>query len=350
MTTRLHPEKLRESSVIDRLGLMVDIGMIALVIGNLSLIIFDWLFTASAVQQLLSRHTPDFFVFYRDTIHADFVFYDLLFVAVYLTEFTVRWGFAIARQTYHRWFFYPFVHWYDLLGCIPVGSFRWLRMLRLVSLVYRLQRLGVIDLRGTWLGQVILKYYSVLVEEVSDRVVINVLEGAQREIGLGSPLINRIERDVLAPRKPALVDFLAGRIIHAAQSTHGDYRDRLGSYLSHLTDEALGRTRSGARLAAIPVAGPRAVAMLGESVREVGMALVDQVIDDLSHPDHREYLDQLIGDLITHASHGTEGDLDVLVRETLIDVLEQVKQQVSIKHWKLDEQQITGKTDGTSVQ
>ncbi|KAF0808981.1 hypothetical protein A167_02191 [Alcanivorax sp. S71-1-4] len=350
MSSRLHPEKLRESPVLDRLGLLIDIGMILLVISNLLLIVFDWLFAASTVQQLLARHTPDFFVFYRDTIHADFVFYDLLFVSIYLTEFVVRWGFAIARQTYHRWFFYPFVHWYDLLGCIPVGSFRWLRMLRLISLVYRLQRLGVIDLRDTWLGQTVLKYYRVVVEEISDRVVINVLEGAQREIGQGSPLLNRIERDVLTPRKPALVDFLAGRIISAAQSTHGDYRDRLGSYLSHLTDEALSRTRSGARLAAIPVAGPRAVAMLGESVREVGVALVDQMIEDISHPDHREYLDQLISDLISHTSHGTAGELNLLVRETLIDVLDQVKQQVSVKHWKLDEQQITGKTDGTSVQ
>src|SRR5690606_42147929 len=51
----------------------------------------------------------------------------LLFVSVYLTEFSIRWLVAIARRTHERWFYFPFVHWYDLLGCIPVGSFRWLQ-------------------------------------------------------------------------------------------------------------------------------------------------------------------------------------------------------------------------------
>ncbi len=89
----------------------------------------------------------------------------------------IRWAVAIARGTYHRWFFYPFVHWYDLLGCIPVGSFRWLRILRVVSLMFRLQKMGVVDFRDTYIGRSVIKYYRILVEEVSDRVVINVLEG-----------------------------------------------------------------------------------------------------------------------------------------------------------------------------
>lgn len=131
--------------------------------------------------------TPGFHAFYRDTIHSNFLFYDLCFVAVYLTEFVIRWIVAIARGTYHRWFFYPFAHWYDLLGCIPVGSFRWLRILRVVGLLMRLQRMGIIDLSQTWLGQTILKYYNIVVEEISDRVVINVLSGAQREIGVAAP-------------------------------------------------------------------------------------------------------------------------------------------------------------------
>ena len=52
---------------------------------------------------------------------------------------------AIRKQTYPRWYFYPFLHWYDLLGCIPIGSFRMLRLLRLISLTIRLQKMGIID-------------------------------------------------------------------------------------------------------------------------------------------------------------------------------------------------------------
>lgn len=342
MAIHIHPEKLKHSPLLDRLGFLLDVGMVALVIANLALILFDWLFAVHLIQAVLERHAPGFFVFYRDTIHADFVFYDLLFVSVYLAEFLISWAVAVSRRTYHRWFFYPFVRWYDLLGCIPVGGFRWLRILRLISLLYRLQRLGIIDLRDTLLGQTVIKYYRVLVEEVSDRVVINVLEGAQREISQGSPLVQRIEHSVLQPRKADLVEFLVDRITHAAEATHGEYRQALGNYLGRLTDDALTRTRAGARLAAIPVAGPRAVALLGESVRDIGTALVDQFIDDLTAPTHRARLDQLTSDLIGHVAARRDGSLDSLVRATLIDILEEVKKEVAVKQWKLDEQQITG--------
>ena len=334
MKIRLHPEKLKAN--LDTVGFVIDLGMIVLVLANLGLILFDWLFQVPLVQELLASLTPGFHSFYRDTIHDDFLFYDLCFVAVYLTEFTIRWIVAIARKTYHRWFFYPFAHWYDLLGCIPVGSFRWLRILRVISLLIRLQRMGIVDLSQTWLGQTILKYYGIIVEEISDRVVVNVLSGAQREVGGGSPLLHRIESQVLAPRKEQLVSFVATRIANATQKSHGQYRDQLAEYFSHLTDESLVRTQAGRRLAAIPVAGPRAIALLGDAVRETGSAFVDQLVDDLASPANRPQLEQLLHDLIDAA--GGEGEqLDALVRDTLLDILEQVKNQVAVQQWKLEE-------------
>ena len=335
MKIKLHPEKLKLN--LDTLGFIIDLFMIGLVILNLGLILFDWLFQVPPVQEFLAGMTPGFHAFYRDTIHSNFLFYDLCFVAVYLTEFVIRWIVAIARGTYHRWFFYPFAHWYDLLGCIPVGSFRWLRILRVVGLLMRLQRMGIIDLSQTWLGQTILKYYNIVVEEISDRVVINVLSGAQREIGGGSPLLHRIESQVLAPRQDKLVSFIATRIADSTQKSHGQYRDQLAEYFAHLTDESLTRTQAGKRLAAIPVAGPRAIALLGEAVRETGTAFVDQLVDDLASPANRQQLEQLLHDLIG-AAKGEGEQLDQLIRDTLMDVLEQVKAQIAVQQWKLEEQ------------
>ncbi|PKM21308.1 MAG: hypothetical protein CVV10_10030, partial [Gammaproteobacteria bacterium HGW-Gammaproteobacteria-14] len=229
MAVQWHREKLRFN--LDGLGYLVDLLMIALVIINLALILFDWAFSAAPIQQGLGQLAPAFTAFYADTIHADFIFWDMLFVSIYLTEFSIRWIVAIARSTYHRWFFYPFVHWYDLLGCIPVGGFRWLRILRVISVLYRLQRAGIIDLRDTWLGLTVLKYYRILVEEVSDRVVLNVLNGVQREVRSGTPLVHRIESEVLAPRRHELVDFVATRLVSMISETHREWRDDLGGYL-----------------------------------------------------------------------------------------------------------------------
>ena len=331
MKVRFHRERLKLD--LDTLGYLVDVAMILLILVNLGLIIFDWLFAVSAVQNVLQSVVPDFANFYRVSIHQDFQSWDLMFVAVYLTEFGIRWLVAVLRQTYHRWFFFPFVHWYDLLGCIPVGSFRWLRVLRIVSLLLRLQRRGIIDLRETWFGSWLLKYYNVLVEEISDRVVLNVLTGVQQEISSGNPLVHRIEDQVLAPRKPQLVDYLGERLIQASRATHRQWREPLADYLGRLVQTALARTDTGRRLAAIPVAGPRALALLSDSASEIGLAFSDQLIEDMADPANREELDRLLDSLIAELS-GNRAALNTLVRETLLDVLEQVKSQVAVQQWK----------------
>jgi hypothetical protein len=218
-----------------------------------------------------------------------------------------------------------------------MGGFRWLRILRVISLLHRLQRTGIIDLRYTWLGLTVLKYYRIVVEEVSDRVVINVLDGVQREVRQGTPLIHRIESEVLAPRRDELVDFIASRLVGIIARTHSEWREGLGGYLSQLTDDAVARTPSGARLAAIPVAGPRALALLGDTVRELGVALTDQLVEDLTNPANRDTLDSLIDGVIRHAA-GDRDQLDRLIRETLIDILDQVKAQVAVQNWKLAEE------------
>ncbi|MGB1219896.1 MAG: ion transporter [Alcanivoracaceae bacterium] len=332
MSVRFHRDRLRLD--LDTLGFAVDLLMIGLIIINLSLIIFDWLFAVPLVEQALSAAVPRFSEAYRTHVHEDFLSWDLMFVSVYLTEFSIRWIIAIVRHSHDKWFFYPFIHWYDLLGCIPVGSFRWLRVLRVISLLYRLQKRGVVDLRDTWLGATLLRYYEIIIEELSDRIVINVLSGVQREVKGGNPLVKRIENQVLAPRKPALVDYLAERIVAAIRHTHGHWRADLGTYLGHLSEEALTRTEEGRRLAAMPVAGPRAVALVRDAVRKGGLALADQFVEDLADPHNRHHLDQLLDSLISELA-GDRTTLNQLTRDTLLDILEQVKIQVGVQQWKL---------------
>lgn len=332
MNLKVHRERLGFN--LDTVGFVVDILMIILVIINLAWIAFDALFAYQWFVDILAAGAPELTRLYAQTLHENFFWYDLWFVAVFLTEFMIRWVIAIARRSYHRWFFFPFVHWYDLLGCIPIGGFRWLRLLRVISLLHRLQRNGVIDLADTKPGRFFLKYYGALVEEVSDRVVINVLEGVQRELREDNPLSQRIERKVLAPRRSALVDYLAERIISAAEQTHRQYREPMGQYLATLSEKALARTRSGARLAAIPGVGPRTLALLRETVQEMGVALSDQLVEDLTNPRYRAEVDRLLDDLLDSVVSDRD-QIDSLVRDTLLEILDEVKAQVAVQQWKL---------------
>src|SRR5699024_1463989 len=71
--------KVAAKPFLDKLGLAVDLGMIGLVISNLVLIVFDWLFSANIVASALADYTPTFHDFYDGTIHQNFITYDLIF-------------------------------------------------------------------------------------------------------------------------------------------------------------------------------------------------------------------------------------------------------------------------------
>ncbi|MEQ9507923.1 MAG: ion transporter, partial [Alloalcanivorax xenomutans] len=48
-------------------------------------------------------------------------------------------------------------------------------------------------------------------------------------------------------------------------------------------------------------------------------------------------LDRLINDLINTATSGQQQQLNTLIRETLLDILEEVKAQIAVQHWKHEE-------------
>lgn len=312
------------------LAMAVDILMLALILANLSLILFDWLYDLAFVERLFTNYLPLFSGFYHDRVHVNFREIDLAFVSVYLVEFGAQWLVAIWRKSYHRWFFYPFIHWYDLLGCIPVGSFRWLRILRVVSILLRLQQLGWIDLRSTLIGKTVIKYYQVLVEEISDRVVVNVLDGAQREISQGSPVLENIQHEVLAPRKQALLDMVSHQLAISVIAAHQQQRPNLEVYLGRLTDEVLEQSAAGKGLRALPFAGR----LVRQQVQQLGLALVDALVDDISAPENQTHINQVLDAFLQ-----TEGGelLTPLLQDILFGAIEQIKRQIAVQQWKLEE-------------
>lgn len=156
------------SSAKERLSLTVDVVMLVLIIENLVLIVVDWTFSSGLVQRQLELHVPSIHRWYDQTIHQNFLFYDLIFVGIFVAEILIRWGLAISRQRYHRWFFYPFIHWYDVLGCIPITSFRSLRLLRIIAMIPKMQRLGLLNLRKTY----VYRTYASIATSFSKRLVI----------------------------------------------------------------------------------------------------------------------------------------------------------------------------------
>jgi len=125
---------------------LVDLFMVNLVVINLLYIFVEWNFTINFINAFLLQQLPAFHDWYDTHLHQNFYWYDLFFVSIFILEFSVRWFLAVYHNHHHKWFFYPFTHWYDVLGCIPLGQFRFLRIFRVGSMVLRLHKMGAVRL------------------------------------------------------------------------------------------------------------------------------------------------------------------------------------------------------------
>ncbi|MGP4844967.1 hypothetical protein ACTXGQ_12590 [Marinobacter sp. 1Y8] len=316
---------------------IVDFVMLGLLFINISWIILDSLYAIDAVNELLARYIPTVVELYRP-IHKNFIFYDLIFVSIFLSEFFIRWLYAIRVKLYGRWYFYPFIHWYDVLGCIPIGSYRFLRILRVISIVYRLHKYQVIDFTKTRLYTFLKFYYEAFMEELSDRIVIKVLSGAQEELSHGSPMVHRIQNDILLPRKDLLISWLSQSVAEAAEHGYVPNRGALRHYLENCVDQALNNNAELSRLRLIPVLGSQITETLEEAVGDIVAQVIHQIMDDLASARNHGFIEDIVDtflkadDGLSEDTSGQEQQIIKVVNE-IIDVM---KDQMQIKRWRQD--------------
>lgn len=329
---KINRENLKTSHQL--IWFIIDFLMLGLLIINLAFIIFDSIYNLTGVQNLFAEHAPLVKELYHP-IHENFLFYDLIFVSIFLTEFVVRWGYAIKAKVYDRWYFYPFIHWYDIIGCIPVGSFRFLRILRVISIIYRLHQYKVIDVTQTRAFQFFNFYYEAFMEELSDRIVIKVLSGAQDEIRRGSPLFERIQNDILYPRREMLSDWVSQRVAEAAREGYIPNRGALRSYLETRVDNALKQNLELSRLKYLPVVGPTIQETLEEAVGDIVANVIHQILEDLASASNHAFIEDIVNVFLPSPDNEDENDEhnEALIN-LIVEVLDAVKSQVRVKHWR----------------
>jgi hypothetical protein len=326
------------------LAVTLDLVMLGLILVNLALIIFDWMFLNPAFQNVLHAYVPTFFAFYAETIHENFFYIDLAFVTVFLVEIMVRWGIAIWRHTYHRWFFYPFIHWYDVLGCIPISSFRFLRVLRIFAVIPKVQRTGLVDLKTTYVYQSYLKYRDILVEEITDRVTVKILDGIQQGVRRGNPITERIVRDVIQPQQDALASAFAHRIQEAAATSYEPYRETFRAYVDERVQAAVNQNQEIGIIGQLPGVGRPIRSLLQGAISDITFHVVDDVLHDVAALDNDDLIAQITersSDALIRGKY--DARLNTILQDIIIDSLELIKEHVRIQQWKLEATQSMAK-------
>jgi hypothetical protein len=320
--------------------LLADLAALTLLGLNLLLILFDFIFEAVLIQDILRNYLYDFYFYYNEYIHQNFSLIDLIFISIFVSELFIRWGIAIFRKTYHKWFFYPFVHWYDTLGCLPGAAFRFLRLLRIFMMLYKLQKMGVVDLRYTYVYKTITKYFAIFVEEVSDRVVINVLNEVQNEIEKGNPLTEKILAQVVKPHSGTLAAWLSRRLQKVVAANHDSYKNDLKRYVDKLIYEAVEQNREIKAIEQmIPVLGGFISQTLEHAISDIVHNVVQQILKDIVKPENNYVIDEICEVVIATLVLDEQGhkQLSTLSKGMLIESIELIKKQVSLQQWKLKE-------------
>ncbi len=316
---------------------ITDLFMVGLVAINLIWMSVDWFFESQLIKDLLEKYAPLFFYFYNDHIHKNFLLFDAVFVGIFITELTIQWAIAVKRKTYHKWFFYPFIHWYDVLGCIPLGTFRFLRLLRIISMTYRLQKLGVINLKNTYLYRLLKKYYDILVEEVSDRVVVNVLENIQDEVKRGGPITDKMITEVIRPHKDELVEWLSNRVRKVTEHNYNKYKDDIRHYLNNLVSKAFDENDEIKRIEKIPLVGSSITASVEKAISDIAFNAINTAVEDLVSDNNNTVIEEM-SDLAFEMVLMEEKDEKLkIAKDIVLQSIELVKEQVKIQQWKLKE-------------
>ncbi|WP_432415648.1 hypothetical protein ACRHM7_06050 [Chromohalobacter israelensis] len=207
-----------------------------------------------------------------------------------------------------------------------------MRVLRVISLLLRLQRLGVIDIRR-WRAYAFFEhYYRIVMEELSDRVATRLLSSLQDEVRRSEDFTKRLSEEVIQPRKAALVDEIARRLEATVDKSYAENHQEVHRYVAALVDRTLEENAELTRLRRLPL-GDNVARAMQRSLSDVASRVVHEAIDGLRSPQFRS----LIGDL---AESGIDAWLyvdqrtDRVTEQVLIETLEMLKDEIAVKRWK----------------
>ncbi|MGP5118717.1 hypothetical protein ACTXJF_01440 [Psychrobacter alimentarius] len=319
-----------------RLRLTYDIVMIIAISIDLLLISIDAIlmsdFSHNAAAWLTIGTALDW---YQNTLHEPLRTAGGFFTVFLIVELLLRWAVAIKQKIYYRWFFFPFVHWYEVLGCFP--QLRALRLFRAVIIGRRLYQLGYQVLPQPWINRI--KFYiNLLLEELSDRVILTTIQNFRQQLTDPNTHKSFIESTIARNRgeiEAALLSVLRQELAPKLQElTASSGSGVLATEVGNAIEEGLANTPELRRyLRMIPIAGSLIESQLQHIGHNVGENVVYALNKRLLDP---ERLDSL---MVAIASGVAKIDTDNTALNTLIssiidDSLTEFEAQVKVQHWK----------------
>lgn len=325
-----------KSKTAAKLALLYDVLMLIVIIIDLSIISLDLVLMSKFASQVAEWVSlSEQLRFYVDNIHQPLRVLGGFFTIFLVVELGFRWLLSIISKEYSRWFFFPFVHWYEVLGCFP--QFRALRLLRAFFIGRNLYRLGYQVLPQKWIARGKF-YYDVLFEELSDRVILTATDNLRQQFADEKANQRFIEETFIKNRpqiESMLSSILKQQLTPQLQAlAHSEATKELSVQVGVAVQQALNNTPELRRyLRMIPIAGGLIESQLHHISQNIGENITQTLFSHLTQPQITDaFIDEIAQTVVNIDLDNPQ--LDALVSSIVNDGLTAFEQQVKVQQWK----------------
>ena len=327
-----HP-RMDPNSKFFKLFLIYDIFMVFIIVFNLFCLGMNFFLMSNIGQWFFDTiQLPMVLEFYRTHLHPWVIITEAWFIIFLIVELFVRWGISISNKHHTRWWFFPFIHWYEILAIIP--HLRFLRLFRAGVIAYRLYELGYkvvpdnIRLKALF-------YYRVVMEELSDRVVISVIDGVRQELETSSSH-KKIIHDLVDHHRQLFTVTLSSLLQESLARTLQQQQPFITQKVGVIVNQAIEDTPELTQLLRlIPIVGGRIeqqIQSIGQRLGEnISAGLIEPFTEGSPNAPNQNY--QLIAEKVSEINIDNKY-LEELVESVVFESLEAIRKQVKVKQWQ----------------
>lgn len=343
MSDQNHPKKtgfqaIRHDTFAWKLYLAYDIFMMVIIVINLICISSNALLMSEFGSWLFDNlHLTHVLQFYKAELHPWVIKTESWFITFLIVELLVRWFIAIVNKHHQRWFFFPFIHWYEVLAIHPY--LRFLRLIRAGIIAYRLHEIGYKVVPQELLKQMNF-YYRVIMEELSDRVVITVIDSVKTELDTSSTH-KKIIHDLVDHHREMFATTLAQVLQESLATELKSQQKTIADGVGQVVIKAIEDTPELTQLLRlIPIVGSR----IEHQIHSIGQRLGQNITQGLIQPFVSGSTPQpnpqfkLIAEKISQVDIENQA-LEQLVESVVYESLESLRRQVAIKQWQIELEQ-----------
>ena len=195
----------------------------------------------------------------------------------------------------------------------------------------------IVDLQKIYFVKKIIKIVNIIIEEVSDRVVLNVLRGIRTDFAEGRPISKAIMSDVVEPQKDKVIDLFFTKFADVSTDTYKEYQDDLKEYIQQKARDAVKNNRELNKLTAMPVIGTSIRGIIEKSVANTAYETVSGVISDIASEKGAEVLKNITSKISDMVFKDMEEQLGEIVKNVVVSSLDLIEKETNVKQWRIDE-------------